>query len=86
MYQTAENFAILQFKFDVFIDINDKEKACKQFKAFKSHLKIIILQTKSFNIKGKHMLFQKKCYCIYSNKVKKKQGIYEMKNSQSIKV
>ena len=26
-YRTAENFLIVQFELDVFVDINDKEKA-----------------------------------------------------------
>jgi len=86
MYRTAENFAIPQFEFNAFVDVNDKEKACKWFKTFESHSKMTMSQTKGFDIKGKHILFQKKRYCIYSNKVKKKQGIYEMKNSQSIRI
>ncbi len=57
MYQTAENFAILQFEFDIFVEVNDKEKAYKWFKVFEFYLKIIIPQTKGFDIKGKHVLF-----------------------------
>ena len=57
MYRTAENFAIPQFEFDAFIDVNDKEKVCEWFKAFESHSKITMLQTKSFGIKEKHVLF-----------------------------
>ena len=57
MYRTAENFAILQFEFNAFVDVNNKKKIHEQFKAFELHLKTTMLQTKSFDIKGKHVLF-----------------------------
>ena len=86
MYRTAENFAIPQFEFDAFVDVNDKEKACEWFKAFESHSKTTMPQTKGFDIKGKHVLFREKRHCIHSNEVKKKQGSRETKNPQSIRV
>lgn len=83
MYRTAENFTIPQFEFDTFVDINDKEKVREWFKAFEFHSKTTMPQTKSFDIKGKHVLFREKRHCIHSNKVKQKQGNRETKNPQS---
>src|SRR6266498_5237970 len=72
-YRTAENFSIIQFELDAFVDVNDKEKASEWIAAFESHSKMIMSQTKGYRVKGKYVLFQEKRYCIHSNEVKKKQ-------------
>ena len=71
-YRTAENFSIVQFELDAFVDVNDKEKASEWFIAFESYSKMTMLQTKSYEVKEKHMFLQEKCYCIHSNEVRKK--------------
>ena len=53
----AENFSIAQFELDVFVDINDEEMQSEWFVAFESHSKTTMLQTKSYGIKEKHVLF-----------------------------
>jgi len=48
---------IPQFKLDVFIDIDNKKKACEWFRSFESTSKIIMMQTRGYIIKGKKVLF-----------------------------
>jgi len=82
-YRTAKNFSIAQFELDVFVNVNDKEKASKRFVAFEAHSKTTMPQSKGYGIKEKHVLFREKRHCIHSNEVKKKQVGYEIKRSQS---
>ena len=71
-YQTTENFVIPQFELNVFVDIDDKEKAQVWFKAFESRSKTTMPETKRYEIKGKCILFRDLRHCIYSNIVKTK--------------
>jgi len=43
-------------------------------------------QTKSYGIKGKHMFFREKRYCIHNNEVRKKQVNHEIKRPQLIRI
>ena len=70
LYQTTENFVILQFKLYVFINVNDKKKAQVWLKVFESRSKTTIPKTKRYEIKGKHILFHELKHYIHSNIVK----------------
>jgi len=83
LFQTAENFEIPQFELDAFVDVNDNEKASEWFKAFESRSKTTMPETKRYEIKGKHVLFQEMRHCIHSDMVKKKQGNRKIKRAQS---
>lgn len=82
-YQTAENFAIPQFELDVFVDVNNEEKARKWFMEFESWSKTTMPETRRYQIKGKLVLFRELRHCIHSNIVKEKQGNPELKRTQS---
>ncbi len=56
-YRTAENFSIVQFELDTFVNVNSKEKASKWFVAFESHSKMTMSQTKGYKVKEKQVLF-----------------------------
>ncbi|RIB14076.1 hypothetical protein C2G38_2196156 [Gigaspora rosea] len=84
LYRTAENFEMLQFELNGFVNINSKEMAQEWFKAFELHSKTTMPQTKGYNVKGSHVLFQEKRHCAHSNEVKKKQSNREIKNPQSL--
>ena len=83
MFRTAEDFKIPQFELDAYVDVNDNEKASEWFKAFESKSKIMMPETKRYEIKGKHVLFREMRHCIHSDMVKKKQGNWETKHAQS---
>ncbi|CAB4480661.1 unnamed protein product [Rhizophagus irregularis] len=83
LFQTAEGFEVPQFELDIFVDINDKEKACEWFKSFESRSKTMMPETKRYETKGKHVLFREMRHCLHSDKVKKKQGSRETKRPQS---
>jgi len=72
LFRIAKDFEIPQFEFDAYVDVNDNEKAFKWFKTFESKSKIMMLETKHYEIKGKHVLFQEMYHCIHSDIVKKK--------------
>ena len=72
-FQTQENFEILNFELDTFVNINTAEQASEWFAEFESHSKSTMPETKGFKITGKRVLFRELCHCIHSNKVKKKQ-------------
>ena len=78
-YIIFESFTLSQFELDIFVDVNDKEKACEWFIVFKASSKITMLETKHYDIKEKQVLFRKIRHCIHSNTVKKKQGVCEVK-------
>ncbi|CAB5362409.1 unnamed protein product [Rhizophagus irregularis] len=85
-YQTAEDFVIPQFELDVFVDVNDKEKASEWFVAFQSWSKPTMPETKRYEIKGKYVLFRETRHCIHSDTVKKKQGSREVKRQNSLQL
>ncbi|CAB5356251.1 unnamed protein product [Rhizophagus irregularis] len=85
-YQTAEDFVIPQFELDVFVDVNDKEKASKWFVAFQFWSKTTIPETKRYEIKEKYVLFRETRHCIHSDTVKKKQGSQEVKRQNSLRL
>ena len=64
------------------MDVNDKEKAHEWFLEFESHSKMIMPQTKGYEIKRKQVILQENHHCIHSNKVKEKQGSCVTKHSQ----
>ncbi|PKC02582.1 hypothetical protein RhiirA5_380859 [Rhizophagus irregularis] len=70
-YRTTENFIIPQFELDVFVDIDNEEKAREWFMAFESKSKTTMPETKRYEFKGKHILFREMRHCIHSDKVKK---------------
>ncbi|CAB4429129.1 unnamed protein product [Rhizophagus irregularis] len=70
-YRTTENFIIPQFELDVFVDIDNEERAREWFMAFESKSKTTMPETKRYEFKGKHVLFREMRHCIHSDKVKK---------------
>ena len=85
-YRTAENFEMLQFELlDGFVNVDSKEMAQKWFKAFESHLKTTMPQTKGYIVKGSRVLPREKRHCAHSSEVKKKKGNCETKNPQSLR-
>ena len=67
-YQTAENFSIVQFELNAFVNVNSKEKASERFVAFESHSKTTMPQTKGYKVMGKQVLFREKRHCIHSKR------------------
>ena len=57
MFRTVEDFEIPQFELNAFVNVSDKEKACKWFKAFEFQSKMMISETKRYEIKGELVLF-----------------------------
>lgn len=70
---------IPQFELDVFVNVNDKEKAQVWFKTFESRSRTTMPETKRYEIKGKRVLFRELRHCVHSNLVKTKQGNREVK-------
>ncbi|CAG8774993.1 15778_t:CDS:1, partial [Rhizophagus irregularis] len=80
------DFVIPQFELDVFVDVNDKEKASKWFVTFQFWSKTMMLETKRYEIKGKYVLFCETRHCIHSDTVKKKQGSREVKRQNLLRL
>ncbi|CAG8578713.1 23362_t:CDS:2 [Gigaspora margarita] len=64
-YRTAENFEMPQFELDGFVNVDSKEMAQEWFKAFESHSKTTMPQTKDYNVKGNRVLFREKRHCAH---------------------
>ncbi|CAG8637735.1 3382_t:CDS:2, partial [Gigaspora margarita] len=62
-----------------FVNVDSKEMAQKWFKAFESHLKTTMPQTKGYIVKGIRVLFREKRHCAHSSEVKKKKAIVKPK-------
>ena len=82
-YRTQENFEIVNFELETFVNVFNEEDAQKWLATFQSWSKTTMAETKGFGVKGKKVLFRKLLHCIHSNQVKKKQGNREMKRPNS---
>ncbi len=76
---TEENIEIYQFEIDIFINVTTAKGAHIWFSAFEEHSKTSMPQTKGYGVKGKRVIFQEARHCIYSKKVRNKQGNPELR-------
>ena len=65
-YRTEEDFEIDQLKIDAFVNVATAKGAEIWFSAFEEHSKMILPQTKGYEIKGKRVIFRQLWHCIHS--------------------
>ena len=58
-YRTQENFEVPNFELDMFVDVDSKEAASVWVAEFQSYSKSTMPQTRGYDIKENHILFQK---------------------------
>ncbi len=59
-YQIQENFKVPNFELDVFVNVDSKEAASEWVAKFQCHSKMMMSQTRGYDIKGNWILFREK--------------------------